>query len=133
MDAIVRILVVLLIVGLSIYRLVRYFRLGLARRVTAVPPTAGMFVADSPSSNALAPSDQARSQRSRMIAALTTVAVLLSGNVILAAVLFGVSALSGIPLIWRLFVQIFANFYLLPFARKVGAARGSEQGLTRPG
>jgi hypothetical protein len=41
--------------------------------------------------------------------------------------------LSGIPLIWRLFVQIFANFYLLPFARKVGAARGSEQGLTRPG
>ena len=49
MDAIVRILVVLLIVGLSIYRLVRYFRLGLARRVTAVPPTAGMFVADSPS------------------------------------------------------------------------------------
>jgi hypothetical protein len=135
LDSIVRILVVLALIGLSVWRLVRYFRFGMAKRVTAIPPTAGMFLPETSSTSpatALAPADM-QPRPSRWRAGLTMLFAWLGGNLLLAAVLFGWPALSGIPVIWRLFVQIFANFYLLPFARRVGVARYGGQRVTPPG
>ena len=43
------------------------------------------------------------------------------GNVILWAALFGVAALSEVPILWRLVAGVFANFYLIHLGRTVAA------------
>jgi len=93
---------------------------GLAKRATAVPPAAGMFPQETGSAaNPLMPSP--RSAASTGLVAIKTLALWVGANLLLAAVLFAIPALSAVPVIWRLFAQIFANFYLLPWARRVAA------------
>ena len=116
------------LVAYSIFRLIRYFRYGMARRVTAVP-TATSSV--SPSPGMLAGSElpvgtlQAvpGSRLARIQAASISVLVFVVANGVLLVVLFGLPALGHVPVIWRLFLAIFANFYLLPFARAAGQKR----------
>jgi uncharacterized RDD family membrane protein YckC len=55
-----------------------------------------------------------------VLAGAVTVLVFFAANSALCLVLFGLPALGQIPLIWRLFVVIFTNFYLVPFAQSVG-------------
>lgn len=120
MDTTIRLLVVLALIGYSVYRIVRYFRYGMARRATAIPPAAGMFPQETGvAANPLAPP----APSSTWLVGVTTVAVWVGANLLLAAILFAVPVLSQVPVIWRLFVQIFANFYLLPWARRVAARR----------
>jgi len=124
MDTAVRLIVILALISYSVYRIVRYFRYGMAGRVTAVPPSAGMFPQEPLSAaNSLAP--QPPSSSPTWLAATKTLGVWAGTNLLLAAVLFGVPALSAVPVIWRLFVQIFANFYLLPWARRVATGRAA--------
>jgi hypothetical protein len=122
MDTVVRALVVLALLGLSVFRLIRYFRYGVARRVTAgTPSTLGLMPA--PEASTAQSSDvpgAASSRLARVLAGATTVLVFFAANSVLCLVLFGLPALGQILLIWRLFVVIFANFYLLPFAQAVG-------------
>ena len=124
-DTIIRILIIGLLIAYAAFRLVRYFRYGMARRVTAVPPAAGILM---PQSTAPVPAalEPTQSRRPGVMTALRTLAVWLGGNLILAAVLFALPALASVPLIWRLFAQIFANFYLLPFARRAAEGRKAE-------
>ena len=120
MDTAVRLLVILALIGYGVFRIVRYFRYGLAKRATAVPPAAGMFPQETGSAaNPLMPSPG--SAASTGLVAIKTLALWVGANLLLAAVLFAIPALSAVPLIWRLFAQIFANFYLLPWARRVAA------------
>jgi hypothetical protein len=43
MDTVIRVLMFLAFIGYSVFRLIRYFRYGMARRVTAVPPSLGVL------------------------------------------------------------------------------------------
>lgn len=123
-DTVLRAIGVLALIAYSLLRIVRWFRHGMARRVLVVPPPVGMFPQDSPGvANTLAPP---QATPSTWLAGVTTLAVWAGGNLLLAALLFAVPALSGVPVIWRLFVQVFANFYLLPWAKRVGARRGGS-------
>jgi hypothetical protein len=60
------------------------------------------------------------SRSARLQAGGVMLLVLTTTNAILWLALLGWPLLGQIPLIWRLFVGIFANFYLLPFARAAG-------------
>jgi hypothetical protein len=120
LDTAVRLLVILALISYGVYRIVRYFRYGMAKRVTAIPPAAGMFPQETVSAtNPLMSSPP--SAVSTWLVGIRTLALWVGANLLLAAVLFAIPALSAVPVIWRLFAQIFANFYLLPWARKVAA------------
>jgi hypothetical protein len=115
METVGRVLVVLALLAYSVFRLIRYFRYGMARRVTAVPPsTWGVLPATETSPFAPA------TRSARFLAGGMTILVFATANTILWLTLFGLPALDHVPVIWRLFVGIFANFYLLPFARAAG-------------
>lgn len=124
MDRIVRVMVILALIAFSLFRILRYFRHGLARRVVALPPSAGMVLAATPSDPPASAVAQSRSARFR--AALVTGVVWLGGNALLSAALFAVPALSAVPALWRLFVLVFANFYLFPFAKSAGTKRAQR-------
>jgi hypothetical protein len=131
MDTVLRVLVIAALIVWSIFRLVRYFRYGMAKRVTAVPPSAGILLpntgvpvgSDSPARSA--------SRSVRFIAGLIVVIVWAAANAVLWFILFRLPMLAKVPFIWRLFVGVFANFYLFPFARGLG--RQAEQMQARSG
>jgi len=126
MDTIVRIVVILTLIAFSLFRLMRYFRHAVSKRVTAMPPAAGMPLLETPAEPrvvASASSSVRETGSVRFMAGLLTLVVWMGGNALLSAALFAVPALWSIPVIWRLFVLIFANFYLFPFAKRVGEDR----------
>lgn len=133
MDRIVRIVVILALIAFSLFRITRYFRHGLAKRVIALPASAGMVLAATPSEPHAASSGVPQSRFARFMAGLVTLVVWLGGNALLAAALFEIPALSSVPAIWRLFVLVFANFYLVPFAKSAGAKRAQRGGVTSSG
>jgi hypothetical protein len=115
METVGRVLVVLALLAYSVYRLIRYFRYGMARRVTAVPPsTWGVLPATE------TPPFAPATRSARFLAGGMTILVFATANTITWLTLFRLPALDHVPVIWRLFVGIFANFYLLPFARAAG-------------
>lgn len=123
MDTVVRAIVILALIAYSLLRIVRWFRHGMAKRVLVVPPPVGMFPQDAPGvantvTNPLAPAPPARP--STWVAGVMTLAIWVGANLLLATALFALPALSGVPVIWRLFAQVFTNFYLLPWAKRVG-------------
>jgi hypothetical protein len=115
MDNVARVLVVLALLAYSVFRLIRYFRYGMARRVTAVPPST-WGVLPTNETPAVVPARRS----ARILAGGTTILVFATANAILWVTLFRLPALDQVPGILRLFVGIFANFYLLPLARAVG-------------
>src|SRR5882724_4703846 len=120
MNTALRILLFAAVIAWSIFRLVRYFRYGMAKRVTAVPASAGMLL---PQTAAPVGSDSATESASRsvrFITGLTVVIVWVAANAVLWFILFGLPMLANVPPIWRLFVGVFANFYIFPFARGLG-------------
>ena len=125
MDDLIRVLVVLALLGLSVYRIVRYFRYGMARRVTAgMPSTLGVIPSSSAATGQLSDVPTGPNSRwARMMAGTVSVLVLAALNAVLCLVLFVWPAAGQVPLLWRLFVVIFANFYLVPFAQSVGKKR----------
>jgi hypothetical protein len=118
MDTVERVLVVLALLAYSGFRLIRYFRYGMSRRVTAVPPsTWGVLPAtETPTVTPVTPVTRS----ARFLAGGVSFLVFATANAILWLTLFGLPALEHIPVIWRLFIGIFANFYLLPYARAAG-------------
>jgi len=139
MDNVVRLVVVCALIAYGIFRIIRYFRYGMARRVTAVPSASGVLpmpgtAARSDLSAGMQP-DVPTGRLVKLQAAAVSVLLFVAANGVLLAALFGLPMLGNVPVIWRLFVAVFANFYLLPFARAVGEkqlkraqARGAENG-----
>ena len=118
MDVFVRALVVCALISYGIFRLIRYFRYGMARRVTAVPPSKGAVL---PEPETVAESSvQTPGRFLRIRAGAISVLLFAAVNAVLLIALFGLPVLAHVPVIWRLFLVIFVNFYLLPFARSVG-------------
>jgi hypothetical protein len=115
MDTVARVLVVLALLAYSVFRLIRYYRYGMARRVAAVPPSMWGALPTTETS-AVAPATRS----ARILADGTTALVFITANAILWLTLFRLPALDQIPVMLRLFVGIFANFYLLPLARSAG-------------
>lgn len=126
LDQIVRIAVIVLIVSFAVLRIVLYFRGGMARRSTMRATTTTPFTMPP---SLPPPPEQALSQTSTSQTAegpasamgkLVTVLVAVGLNLGLWFALFVPQFMNNIPVVWRLFIGIFANFYLLPFARRVG-------------
>jgi hypothetical protein len=128
MDKVVRLLVIAALLGWSVFRIVRYFRHGMAKSVTAVPPSAGLLPNAAPTAGLNTSTTSASTGPARLIAGLTVVIVWLAANAALWITLLKLPMLASVPLIWRLFVGVFANFYLFPFARGLGERlRGDPQ------
>jgi hypothetical protein len=126
MNTVLRGLVIAALLGWSVFRVVRYFRFGLAKSVTAVPPSAGILAPNTEGVSVASDSPTTATARS-VRAGVTVVIVWVAANAVLGLLLFGLPMLAKVPLIWRLFVAVFANFYLYPFARRLG-----EKTLNRP-
>jgi hypothetical protein len=116
MDTVARVLVVLALLAYSVFRLIRYFRYGMARRVTAVPPSTWGVLPATETPAVVPPATRS----ARFLAGGMSILLFATANAILWLTLFGLPALDQVPVIWRLFIGIFVNFYLLPFARAVG-------------
>lgn len=137
MDRYIRLAVILALIGISLFRLVRYFKHGLKGRPTAIPGSAGILLQESnpapsvstdssinPSMASSVASPVASDTRAaRITSGFITFLVWAAANVALWLILFGLPALAGIPAIWRLFVGVFANFYLFRFAHSLGERR----------
>src|ERR1700716_1249294 len=103
METVGRVLVVLALLAYSVFRLIRYFRYGMARRVTAVPPsTWGVLPATE------TPPVPPATRSARFLAGGMTILVFATANAILWLTLFGLPALDHVPVIGRLFVGILA-------------------------
>lgn len=121
MDTLSRVLVVLAFLALAVYRFVRYFRYGMARRVTGATPSTLAVV---PPTNQLSEAPAVPSSRwARIMAGAAAVLVWAALNAVLCLVLFVWPAAEQVPIMLRLFVVIFANFYWVPYAQSVGKKR----------
>lgn len=117
-----RALVVLALLGLSIYRITRAFRRGVghARHVMAAPPAIPGVVPAPEHLTAAGNPNASAGLASRVLAGAAGLFVFVAANAVLCVVLFGLPSLGQVPMIWRLFAVIFANFYLVPLAQSVG-------------
>ena len=123
MQRIDRLVLLAAFVALAVFRLVRYLRAGAAarRRPPAAIPASGGMLTPTADSNVTAQSPLAPEDApGRYRAALASALVFTAANVLVWLTLFGVPALGGIPVIWRLVAGIFANFYLVQLAGAVG-------------
>lgn len=117
-----RAIVLLIFLALTIWRLVRYMKAGLARRPQGGVPSVAGTVIGAPTSNSAPPAREPVkvSAWNRLIAKTTAALVFVVGNVMIWGCLFGLTALDEVPTIWRLFLGIFANFPLLRLAHATG-------------
>jgi hypothetical protein len=125
-DRTSRLILLLVVIALSAFRLVRYLKYGIAKRPqSAIPGSAGMVLPATPTAPAAAgaqPGGGAGSSRlTGALAALTSAGVWVAGNVVLWSCLFGWPALDEVPAMLRGVAGVFANFYLIHLARVAGA------------
>jgi len=126
-ERLARAVAFLLILAFVVWRLLRYLRLGAARRPLGVPGGAGLVPGAAPAADA-----RLATPERRLSAAVAAAGAWLLVNVLLALALFALPPLAGVPLLWRLCTLVFANFYLLPFAGRL-RARWSERPGDAPG
>lgn len=136
MERTQRLIFLVLLIGWTIFRLVRYVRVANSKRpAPAVPPAAGALPRPVP-----APAAPARAQspiepegrRGRRLAGLlAAAAVLVGGNVLIWAILFAVPAFDNVPTIGRLTAGVLANLFLIRAAG--AAARTGSRSQGSPG
>jgi hypothetical protein len=121
------IIFLILIIALTVWRLIRYMKMGLARRPqTGVPGVGGTVVgapsATPPSSTSPRGEHVKSSVWVRVIERTTAGLVFVIGNVLLWGCLFGLTALDEVPTILRLVIGVFVNFPLIRLAQAIGAS-----------
>jgi fatty acid desaturase len=127
MDRLLRVLVIAALFGYSIYRIVRYVNIGVTRsRSPAIPSVMGGVGQNAgPRTTTPGPSTKPEGSNAGAVARIggtvSAILIWLLANSILWLGLFVPQALANVPVIWRLFVGVFANFYLIPFAGRAGA------------
>ncbi|MBV8145845.1 MAG: hypothetical protein JO184_12625 [Gammaproteobacteria bacterium] len=127
MDRSARVILLLLVIALTIWRLVRYLQAGLARRPQTGVPSVGGTVVGVPSVSASPVGEPLKgSALSRMIAKTTTVLVFIAGNILVWTCLFGLDVLDQIPTIWRLIFGVLANFPLIRLSHAAGRSIGKR-------
>jgi hypothetical protein len=121
-----RLILLILVIALTAWRLIRYMKAGLARRPQPGVPGVGGTVmgVPTPAPNSTSPTGEhvRGSVWTGLIAKTTTVLVFVGGNVLLWGSLFGLAALDEVPTIWRLLVGVFANFPLIRLAQATGTS-----------
>lgn len=124
MDQYGRLILLILVIALTIWRLIRYMKAGLTRRSQpGVPGLGGTVVGvPAPAIDSTSPTvEQVKgSVWTRLIAGTTTALVFVAGNVLVWGCLFGPAALDEVPTIWRLLLGVFANFPLIRLAQAIG-------------
>jgi hypothetical protein len=127
-----RLIFLVLLIGWSIFRLVRYLRVANSKRPgPAVPRSMGAPLprpAPAPAApvraqSPIEPEERAGGTRTGLLAAA---AILAAGNELIWAILFAVPALDQVPAIWRLTVGVLANFFLIRAASFAWARAGSR-------
>jgi len=123
-DRLSRLLLILAVVAIAVWRLVRYMRLGLAARRATLGAAGGWFP---PVPEQASPDPNARSQDATKSSFLTrqtelpvAVAAWLAANALLWFALFGLPLLKNVPPVPLGVAGIFANFYLIPWAQNTG-------------
>jgi len=124
MDRWSRLLLILALVAIAIWRLVRYMRLGLAARRATLGAAGGWFPPapeqSSLGANAPSPDNMKSSFLARQAELLIAVATWLAANAFLWFCLFGLPLLKNVPPVPLGVAGIFANFYLIPWAQNTG-------------
>jgi hypothetical protein len=126
MDKETRLGLVIVIIAIAIWRFVRYMRLGLSRsrRPTSLGVSGGWFPQDSggvesgETAGSSAPVQS--SVYARVVGILVAGALCLALNVLLWYTLLEVPPFRNLPPVPVGVAGIFANFYLIPLARRVG-------------
>jgi hypothetical protein len=122
-----RLVFLVLLIGWTLFRLVRYLRMANARRAgPAAAPAAGALpqrpaaapAASGTTQSPIEPEGRARGGRGWLAAA----AILVGGNVLIWAILFAVPAFDNVPAIWGLTAGVLANLFLIRGASAVARA-----------
>jgi hypothetical protein len=128
-----RLIFLVLVIGWTIFRVVRYARMANSRRpaaaipsVTGAPPPGSAPGPGAPTASAAAQSPIEPDGRGAPAAWLAAVAILVGGNVLIWGILFGVPAFDNVPVIWRLTAGVLANFFLIRVAGRARARAGGR-------
>ena len=127
MDKQTRLALLILVIAIAAWRFIRYMRVGLSRsrRLSNLGVAGGVVPQDSDRTESIiAPGSSAPTQGSlsgRIVGVLVTVALWLGINALLWYCLLELPPFKNLPPIPVGVAGIFANFYLIPLARKVGA------------
>lgn len=127
MDKETRLAVLILVIAIAIWRIARYMRFGLSRsrRPTSLGVAGGLIPQDADrTASAADPSSPVSVQSflyARIVGILVTVALCLVINALLWYCLLELPPLKSLPPVPVGVAGIFANFYLIPLARRVGA------------
>lgn len=138
MDRYSRFIGLAFVIAWTIFRLVRYWKVGASRRpppAVAGSGAAGLGVppvaAPAPGAAGASPIESSRGG-SGFLAGLAAVLVWLVGNVAVWGCLFLLPQLEAVAVIPRLVVGVLATFYLLYLARGVAAWVRRQSGRTPP-
>jgi hypothetical protein len=122
-----RLVFLVLLIGWTLFRLVRYLRIANSKRAgPGAAPAAGALAqrpAAAPGASGTAQSPiepEGRAGGGRGWLAAT--AILVAGNVLIWAILFAVPAFDNVPAIWRLTAGVLANLFLIRAASAVARA-----------
>ena len=136
MDHYSRFIGLALVILVTIFRLVRYWRSGVARRPQpAVPGGAGLatppVTSPVPTATTASPIESAAG-RSSFLAGLVGVLVWLAGNAVVWGCLFLLPQLGSVAVLPRLVVGVLATFYFVYLARGAAAWVRRQSGPAPP-
>ena len=125
-----RLIFLVLVIGWTIFRLVRYTRLANSKRPgPAIPPSgdsprrpAELPTAPTTAQSPIEPAGGAGSRLARLVAAA---GIFAAGNALIWPILFAVPAFEQVPPIWRLTAGVLANLFLIRVASHAAARAGS--------
>ena len=120
MERTQRLVFLVLLIGWTIFRLVRYVRVANSKRGPLPPRPAAVTPATAQSP--IEPGGRTRSGRAGLLAAA---AILVAGSALIWAILFAVPAFDDVPAIWRLIAGVLASLFLIRAARIAVARTGS--------
>jgi hypothetical protein len=124
MDRSERLFLLLVFIAIAVWRLVRFLRLGMGKPRPSLGLAGGWVPSSSesavPGATASAGPDRPDSLPIRMAGLFVAVAIWLVGNLLIWVSLFQLPFLQSVPPAVLGMAGIFANFYLIPFARRAG-------------
>jgi hypothetical protein len=127
MDRETRLALLILVIAIAAWRFIRYMRVGLSgsRRPSNLGVAGGVVPQDSERTESVTATGSSLptqgSLSGRFVGVLVTVALWLGTNAVLWYCLLALPPFRRLPPIPVGVAGIFANFYLIPLARKVGA------------
>jgi hypothetical protein len=122
-DRVSRLLLLVLLLAFAGWRLIRYLRLAMARRSVGLASGAGMLVQSDAA--VTPPGTVPASRRAWFARLLLGAAFWVLANLLIALLLLRLPLLRDLPPIVLLVAAVFANFYVIPQARRWAARWGN--------